>query len=161
MQKWESPYGDPIKSGNEVRTYGLGMRTESCGIIPCMGGEDQENENVAETAMGRRISMVTSVCVVHGCSSTDIAIAAALSENGGEFTATNIKALIKQEEASGSGQLNWSQYFNGSSSYNNSYNQKLLTQFANIVEGLGRAEGAYIPPNIDWGEIYRLGTNAQ
>jgi hypothetical protein len=159
-KQMETPYGDPIidPSGHN-RGYGLGMRTARCTIFGCPAGQaDQSDPNVAVEAMGKRIALVTNVCLRNDCSSTDIFVVAALAENGPGFTQKDMSQVIAGKKyetpANYSVTINWKSYLRDVPGRDPS-NRALITDFAKNVTELQK-QGSYIPPNIDWDYVNEL-----
>jgi hypothetical protein len=112
---------------------------------------DQNNDDIAKLAIGRRIAVRLQACRSVGCSATDEVIVAALAANeqisAKEITTsfTNPKYLYPD------GSFNWDAYLQGQSAYNRSYiKTKLIPQFLEDIDSEHRYS------RIDWDYIEGL-----
>lgn len=153
-KEMNTPYGDPIWDSDvhtkeHFRGYGLGMN-----------GQNQKKPAVAVEAMTRRIQIVTNECDVR-CTSTDIFLVAALTQNGPGFNRQNLNVLMRGKDyiprpTGGTYSLDWGTFIQSSdSAKENKNNQALIAQFASNVLYL-ESQGWDVPDDIDWKYVYSL-----
>ncbi len=141
-------YGVEINDGG-FRGYGLGM-----------SGQDQTDPKVAVQAMIKRIQIVDNTCD-DKCTSTDHFLVAALAQNGGDFTITNLNELMhgdafKPRPTNTTHSLNW-ELFLDNASKKEFYQDKLIGPFAANVLYL-KGKGWDVPDDIDWQYVCDLYT---
>jgi RHS repeat-associated protein len=151
-KQMNSPYGAVVKDANgKFRGYGLGME-----------GQDQTDPNVAVEAMMKRMQIVMAACD-EKCTSTDLFLVAALSENGPGFNLTNMDDIMhgndyRPRPTGTSHSIDWTTFISSGEAQSVKDNQWLIGHFASNVIFL--QDNGWDVPEMDWSYVYSLTVSA-